>query len=512
MSDGAVVLAVAGLYLAASLVVGILPGRRSSDSAEGFVAGDRALGLVVMYFITGATIFSAFAFLGAPGWAYSRGGASLYVLAYGMLGFVPFYWLGPRAARLGQRFGFVTQAEMVAHRFGAPALAGVMALISVLAFVPYLALQIQGAGYVVQAMTDGAVHRHLGGLLVYAVVLAYVMKSGVLGVGWTNTLQGVFMLALAWGLGLYLPRVLYGGIEPMFRALAAERPGFLTPPGLDGAGEPWPWSQYTSSVLISIAGFSVFPHLFMKAFSARDERTLRRTVVLYPTFQLFVVPLLILGFAGVLFASAPDKPDQILPHVILNAGVSPIVAGLFCAGALAASMSSGDAIAHATASILVRDGWVTTLGRPLGAHAERRAIRVVLVLVLAAAYAVAVLYEGTIVRLLLFAYGPIVQFAPAVYATLFWRRATAAGVGAGLVLGIAANVTFALRPDWGPFDVHAGAYGLAANVLALVAVSLATRPGAPDRSAEFLAAARSAPRLPCLREDPLAAPRESPRG
>jgi SSS family solute:Na+ symporter len=486
MTDGAVVLLVAGAYLATSLVVGILPGRKSSDSAEGFVAGDRALGGVVMYFITGATIFSAFAFLGGPGWAYSRGGAALYMLAYGMLGFIPFYFLGPRAARLGKRYGFVTQAEMVAHRFDAPALAGAMAIVSVLAFVPYLAVQITGAGHVVFAMTGGAVSRDVGGLVVYAVVLVYVMKSGVLGVGWTNTLQGVFMLALAWGLGLYLPRILYGGIGPMFARIAAERPGFLAPPGLDAAGNAWPWSQYTSNVLISIAGFSVFPHLFMKAFSARDERTLRRTVVLYPTFQLFVVPLLVLGFAGVLYASPSDQPDQILPHLILTSGVPPLVAGLFCAGALAASMSSGDAIAHATASIVVRDGWIVTFKRRLDAHGERRAIRSVLVLVLIAGYAISVLYQGTIVNLLLFAYGPIVQFAPAVYATLYWRRATAPGVGAGLLLGVAVNVLFAWRGDWAPFAVHPGVYGLAANVAALLVVSLATRPRAGDRSAEFL--------------------------
>ena len=90
------------------------------------MAGDRTLGLVLMYFITGATIFSAFAFLGGPGWAYSRGAASFYILAYGVLGFIPFYFLGPRAARVGRRYGFVTQAEMVAARFKMPGIAGVM--------------------------------------------------------------------------------------------------------------------------------------------------------------------------------------------------------------------------------------------------------------------------------------------------------------------------------------------------------------------------------------------------
>ena len=486
MTDTAIVLGIAGLYLASCLVVGLLPGRKTSDSAEGYVAGDRALGLLVMYFITGATIFSAFAFLGAPGWAYSRGGAALYMLAYGTLGFIPFYFLGPRASRLGKRYGFVTQAEMVAHRFRSPSVAGTMAGISLLAFVPYLALQMKGAGYVLNAMTGGVVEEWVGSLLIYGLVTLYVSKSGVLGVGWTNTLQGIFMLALAWGLGWYVPRLLYGGIGPMFETIVAERPGFLTPPGLTGSGAPWGWPGYTSAVLVSVIGFSVFPHLFMKAFSARDEETLRRTVVLYPSFQLFMLPLLILGFAGVLFVAELEKPDQILPHLVTNVDISPYLVGLFCAGALAASMSSGDAIAHATASILVRDGWRTALKRDLDANGERRAIRRVLLVVMLASYVLCVSYSGSLADLLLYAYGPIVQFAPAIYATLFWRRATGAGVHAGLLAGIATNVLFDIQADWKPFPVHAGVYGLAINLAVLVVVSLATRSRDPERDAEFL--------------------------
>ena len=94
-----IVVGVSAVYLAVCLVLGLWPGRKVSDTAEGYVAGDRALGLLLMYFITGATIFSAFAFLGAPGWAYSRGVAVLYILSFGALGFMPFYFLGSRAAR-----------------------------------------------------------------------------------------------------------------------------------------------------------------------------------------------------------------------------------------------------------------------------------------------------------------------------------------------------------------------------------------------------------------------------
>ena len=52
--------------------------------------------------------------------------------------------------------------------------------------------------------------------------------------------------------------------------------------------------------------------------------------------------------------------------------IPAVLVGLFCAGALAASMSSGDAMAHAAASIAVRDGVVRALGRPMEPAAERR--------------------------------------------------------------------------------------------------------------------------------------------
>lgn len=489
MTSSAIVIGIVVSYLVASLVIGTLPGKQASSTTDGFVAGDRNLGGLVMYFITGATIFSAFAFLGTPGWAYGRGVAACYSLAYGTLGFLPFYFIGPRAARVGRAFGFVTQAQMVATRFRFPALAWVMALISTLAFVPYLALQMSGSGLVLAQVTRGAVQPWLGAAVVYAVVLAYVLRSGVLGVGWTNTFQGIFMMALAWGMGLYLPYALYGGIGPMFEGIAEARPELLELPGLTKQGAAWTWGGYTSAILVSAIGFSFWPHLFMKAFTARDERTLRRTVVLYPTFQLFLVPLLILGFAGVMFPSSPEKVDEILPHMLMNMELSPWIVGLFCAGALAASMSSGDAIVHATASILVRDGVVTGFGRELDPATERRWIRVVLVGVTLLAYFFAMTYEDTLVGLLLYAYGPVGQLAPAVIATLYLRWASGPGVLAGLVTGIATTLALDLWPDARPWAVHAGLYGLAANVAVLVAMSLAFPAPRREEDERFFAVA-----------------------
>jgi SSS family solute:Na+ symporter len=494
-----IVLAVAGAWLVLNLVVGVAPTRKSSPSAAGFVAGDRALGLLLMYFITGATIFSAFAFLGLPGMAARQGAAGYYILAYGVLGFVPFYFLGPRAARLGRAHGFVTQAEMVAARFGMRSLAGLIAVVSLIAFVPYVALQIQGAGTILTAMTHGALPGWAGGLIVYAVVTVYVTSSGLLGVGWTNVLQGVLMLSLAWGLGLYLPHALYGGVGEMFERIATERPELLRAPGLAAGGKPWSWGEYSSNIVVSSIGFSFWPHLFMKAFTARDDRTLRRTVVLYPTFMLFLVPILLIGFSAVLYEPAAPSAEMTLPHMLMRMDLPAVLVGLFCAGGLAAAMG-GDAISHAAASIGVRDGLVTALGARLEPERERRLIRVGIVLVMLASYVVAVWPGNRIVPLLLFAYGPITQLAPAVVAALYARRATGPGVLAGLIAGIAVNLTLVAWRDLRPWDLHPGICGLIVNVLVLVVVSRATSGRGERDDAWFLVAGGTDPAAGALRD------------
>ena len=355
MESWVIVFAVTLGYLGLSLAVGLFSGRGASTGTEGYVAGDRNLGFVVLYFILGASIYSAFAFLGGPGWAYSRGAAAFYIIAYGAVGLLPWYFVGPRVARLGRRFGYVTQAQLFAGRYDSRALSAILALISLVAFVPYLILQMQGAGYVFSVVTEGRIPVWGGAAIAYGVVLLYVFKSGVMGVAWTNTFQGVLMLSLAWVLGLYLPAKLHGGIGPMFDELARVAPDMLRAPGLGADGEPWSWGGYSSNVVISVLGFSMWPHYFMKIYTARDIRTLKKMIVFYPTFQVFLVPIMFIGFAAVTTFPDVTPVDTILPTIVTSMDLPPVVVGLFCAGALAASMSSGDAIVHAAASVMVKD-------------------------------------------------------------------------------------------------------------------------------------------------------------
>ena len=69
-----------------------------------------------MYFVLGATIFSAYALLGTPQRVVAKGSDAFYVLAFGSVGLVPLFFYGARVRRIGAREGFVTQAELFAAR------------------------------------------------------------------------------------------------------------------------------------------------------------------------------------------------------------------------------------------------------------------------------------------------------------------------------------------------------------------------------------------------------------
>lgn len=464
------------LYLGVTLAIGLASGRRASKSVQGYVAGDRNFGLLVMYFVLGASVFSAFAFLGGPGWAYSRGAAAFYILCYGVLGIVPYFFIGPKAAAIGRRYGYVTQAQLICGRFPSRMLSIMIAVLTLMAFVPYITLQMRGAGIVIEAVTEGHVPLWAGSAIAYGIVMIYVLFSGVAAVGWTNTFQGLFMLTIAWSLGLYLPISLYGGVGEMFKQIMIQRPELLSLPGLTASGEPWSWGGYSSAIIVSAVGLMMWPHLFMKAFTARSDNTLRRTVVLFPTFQLFLIPVFLIGFAGVLYPESPPSSDFILPFMILNADLPAVVVGLFCAGALSASMSTGDSLMHAAASVTVQDG-IRPLKSLTDEH-QRRLIQGFVLLIGAIAYAFAVTEGVSLVVLLLTSYGIICQLAPPIVAALYWSRATTAGVIAGFAAGSMTAAFFFVTGYVGtnlrPFDLHEGFLGLAIHVPVLFIVSLVT--------------------------------------
>ncbi len=477
-------------YLGFALVLGIWAGRRGSGGSDDFITGERSFGPVLMYFVMGAMVFSAYALLGTPQRVMAKGSDAFYALAYGAVAFVPIFFFGARVRRIGVREGLVTQAEFLGERYDSRRLSLLMGLASLLAFVPYIVIQFKGAGVVMQQVLGW--HPLVGAAVVYAVVTLYVVFGGMRGVGWTNVLQGIVMLIVVWWLGLAIPEQLFGGIGPMFDRVIVEHPEYLTLPGPGAGTTDFQWS---AEVLLSILGFTMWPQVFMKCFTARNARLVQHSAVVYPTFLLFLIPLFFLGYAALLLPDAP-RDERVLLWLVNHPQLASgeLMLACFSLAVLAASMSTGDALLHGGSSVFVRDVLIRGLGFQLTERSQTWALRgAVLALGVLGLWATHAAAGWSLVDLLLLAYAVPVQFLTITLLGLYWRRANRIAAEAGLSAGLACVIALfaaskaapGLYAAVNPLDLQIGVLGLAVNAVVMVALSLLTPPMAKSHLQRF---------------------------
>ncbi|PPR26048.1 MAG: putative symporter YodF, partial [Alphaproteobacteria bacterium MarineAlpha9_Bin4] len=458
-------------YLILAFIIGIMAGRgRSFFSFSEYAVGDRSFNLFIMWFLMGGTIFSAFAFLGGPGWAYSKGAASFYILVYCTLGLMPWYVIGPKVSKIGKKNNYITMGDFLGDRFQSRVLTVLVGIVAILAFIPYLTLQIKGMAYIFNVLTYGNIPYWLGALFSFGIVVIYVATSGVRGAAWSDVFQAILMLTIAWVLGIYFINTLHEGVSDMFVKIAQENIDFLV---IGKENSLMSEARYSSNIIISMIGFVMWPHLFTKSFTT-TERRIKTTVAVYPIFALFLIPVLFIGFSGigVVPQTELERPGQILPYLITNHLTnSGILYGIVGAGALAAAMSSSDAITHGASVSFGRD-ICKALFPAIKENIELWIMRAAVFLVGFISYFIAIFGSDGLIQLLLGAYGPIAQLAPGVYAALFYKRANAKSIILGLTGGVIVTIYYQYFAENSIYDLHAGLLGLIVNVLIVIMGSI----------------------------------------
>ena len=305
------------IYLICAFFIGIMAGRgKAFFSLSEYAVGDRSFNLFVMWFLMGGTIFSAFAFLGGPGCAYSKGAASFYILVYCTLGLMPWYVIGPKVSKIGKKNNYITMGDFLGDRFQSKILTIIVGMVAILAFIPYLTLQINGMAYIFNVLTYDNIPYWFGALLSFGIVVIYVATSGVRGAAWSDVFQAILMLAIAWVLGMYFVQKLHGGVGNMFNSIISDNSNFLL---IGEEGSSMSKARYSSNIIISMIGFVMWPHLFTKSYTTTEKR-IKTTVAVYPIFALFLLPVLFIGFSGYGIVSNDqiESSGQILPYLITN--------------------------------------------------------------------------------------------------------------------------------------------------------------------------------------------------
>jgi solute:Na+ symporter, SSS family len=435
----------------------------------------RGFGVVLMFLLMAGEVYTTFAFLGASGWAYSRGGPTLYVLAYLTLAYVVSFFILPHIWEMGRQHGMQTQSDFFSVRYGNKYLAGFVCVVGIVSFIPYLQLQLTGVGIIVSIASFDGIGRTPAMAIAVVLLVAFVFASGVRAVAWVSVVKDALMVVAAISIGICVPLIHFGGIGPMFAALAHARPAHLTMPGAtSNLGHAW----YISTVLLTSLGFYMWPHAFGAAFTAKSADTLRRNAVVMPLYTLTLAFIFFAGFAAVLVVPGLPNGDLALLTVVRKTFPPWFLGVIGGAGALTAMVPA--AIFILTAATL----FAKNLYRPLFAPAMTddqvaKLARAMVIVLGVISLCLAIYSSTTLVSLLLTGYAGVTQFFPGVVLGLYWKRITMPAVFAGMIAGVATAVFLMLSHRDPVFGLSAGFLALCLNFLITVFASLLT--GEPKR-------------------------------
>jgi SSS family solute:Na+ symporter len=413
-------------------------------------------------------IYTAFTFLGASGWAYSRGAPVLYILGESYLIYVVSFFILPLIWEAGQKYRLQTQADFFQIRYGSAYLSGFVALVGVVSLIPYLQLQLTGLGLIVETASFGVVHRTWAMIVGFTLVAAFVFVSGVRGIAWASIVKDFLLLFAAVFVGIAVPHIYFGGIGPMFSALVRVKPAHLVMPGATrNLGHVW----YISTVMLIALTFYMWPHYFAASFTARSAKILRRNAVILPLYTITMPLMFFVGLSALLVMPNLDNGDLSLLAMVRKTFPPWFLGVIGGAGALTAMVPAAiQLLAGATL-------YAKNLFPLVVPGAERQVARAakVMVLILALGALLFAIYSSvSLVSLFLLGFGGVAQTFPGVVLGLFSRRVTTVGVFAGMAAGLALTIFLMLTGRDPYYGWNAAFIALCFNFAVTGIVSLVT--------------------------------------
>lgn len=529
------------------------------DTAAGYFIAGRSLG--PWAFACGATVatLAGWLFAAAPGLLLRDGFPAAYLGLSTVAVSVAGAALLRRQWILGRRRGYVTAGEMLDEHFSSDVIRLASVGVALLFALPFTAMLLRYGADTLAALSGGA----LGGdgwlWVLAAPVVICATAGGLGGVANAGRLQIILIVTGFVLLGLFVLH-LCGGFEAMSAALerAARLPtGLRERTGGFGGGDfvdlfavsgvaQWseglgsadirggPWTGLLIlSFVLTVCGVVLSPASTMLAFSAREAEGFAPQLTwagagVFGLVLIGVMPIIGLGAvllgasgeataAGVAVAALlPDLDggrEALLPAALLAllGRTAPAIAAIAAVAVVIAATAPVGAFLHAAGAALARDVYRHFFARAAEDRVQKRFARVAVLLLAVGAVLMASRAERGAAALAAFALPAALQLLPAYLGLLWLPWLTRAGVVAGLLVGLAVamltdpigQLLAAGGLPWGPWPwtIHAGGWGLAANLLVAVLGSALDRRAAcaPARERTRAELASYAPRPPADR-------------
>lgn len=468
-NDIGALLIIAG-FLVIPLTMGALASRKALPTTEDFFVQGRGMGSVAVFFTVAATWWSSFAFLGSNASFYLDGPLFWTAIAWNLFFGVLYYVVGKRVWFHGKRRNYITPKDFFKDQYGSTAVGNLVAVVMLVFTLPYLQIQLSGGAYLIEVASGGLIGFELAALLFYLVIIIYVWSGGLRAVAWTDIFYGVLLFFGMVFAGFYIANQL-GGTTAMFQQIGEVRPENLVL--AEGA-----WMAWIAMFLVTPLGAFMGPQLWTRMYAVKSPRLFDLMPFLLGLAAIAYIGSMLVGNAGVILEPDIAEPDKVLPTMLYEYAPFVLASVLVACGA-AAAMSTANSQIHAMSAGYTLDFHKTYVNPRIG---ERQLVwvgRWTILVLSAIAYVMALYVPGLLVTVGLVALAGTAQVIVPTAGALFWRRSTAAGAIAGLLVGIGSLVLFTFVPASVPGPFANGGGGLLAlilNAVAFVGVSLVTRP------------------------------------
>lgn len=422
--------------------IGWYAGRKTNSIGDFFVLSGKAGVLVsgIAYF---STQFSMGTFLGTPGTIYGVGYAGMAISVPGAVFcmILPALLIGRKLITLGHKYGFLTMADYLTDRYHSKNMSGVLGVMMLFFLVPMMGAQIIGAGVIVHVFTG--LPEWVGVVGMGIIVILYCMSGGMKGAMMTDVIQGSLMIATA-VVTFIVSVVMGGGFSNINHTLQSMNEAYLTFPGANGY---MPWTYYVSNIVLWSFFTMGQPHLFTKFFAMKDHKTMFKAILLGTAGMFFSATLIEwAGVNGIASIQNIEKADQIIP-MILQRGMNPFLASIFIAGIVAAGMSTIDGILVTTTGAVTRDIYQKIINKNATDETVMKLSKVVTVIIGIVVICFGVFQPGSIFEINLFAFSGMAIFVVPILFGIYWKKATAKGAIASVIVGIISLLLFTLNPS-----------------------------------------------------------------
>ena len=445
--------------------------KQHTSRLEDYLIAGRGLGGWVVALSFYATFVSTNTFIGQAGKSWDVG-LIWYVklVVFAVFCYLSWYLIAPRFVAKAKEYNSLTVADFIGFRYDSTLLRRASALVIVVASTLYLTAIYKGSALALQQFL-GLEYR-TAAVAIFIVVTAYTVAGGFRSVVLTDAVQGLLM---AIGAIAMLVAVVAqgGGVGAILETLRAQDPNLVS----------WKGNMPLMAILgLALSGgvkLLVEPRQLSRFYGLRDDRALHIARVVSPiliVLTLFcVLPIGALAHALVPPGAIEDS-DLVIPYLLGTADLfGPTLSAFFLLVLLSAAMSSLDSVLLVAASAVSRDLLIID-------DDDTRAIartRVWVVVVSLISMMLALNPFGDIVEITAFS-GSLYAacFLPTLVMGLYWRRGTATGALACIILGSATVIGwhFAARAGW--TSLHEVYVGFAVALVAYIGASLLTAPSA----------------------------------